>query len=192
MWGLFLSFFISVLILYLTSYGIVLKSQYDTMKEFWKQKTVYQGFFTTASSDSADLQSIVTGDVDVKRDNCMQAVAQICFTLALECQTRNALDTWGWAIAAVAPDYLTLDSADYEEVNSAIKLKSPGYVDLSKIPEVGNFSGCGRDQLIIRGAYYYSSVVRVLGCDEYGLDLNEVNVDGQAHPCSYIDTLRYK
>ena len=194
MWGLFLTFFTSVLVLYLASYGIVLKSQYETMEEIWGRKTVYEELLTSNStSNSTDLQQLVTGDVDVKRDNCMQAVAQICLTLSWECRTRNALDTWGWAIAAVAPDFDDLEeSKDYVIVSYGTTIESPEYVDLKNVPPGEYVEGCGREQLVKRGAYYYNSIARVLGCDEYQLDLNGINVSGSKHPCTYVDTLRYK
>lgn len=194
MFGLFVTFFVSVFSLYLVSYGLVLKAHYEKVKELREGGAVYQSFVLAASGNSTEMQEIVPEDVDVKRDNCMQAVIQICSTLAVECSTSDPLDTWGWALAAATPPYGTLDSGDYQEgSNSTLIVKGSGYVDLAKVPAVTTMvSGCSRSDLVSRGSYYYNTVVRVMGCDDFNLDLNGVKMDGSVNPCGYFDVLRYK
>lgn len=194
MFGLFVTFFVSVFSLYLVSYGLVLKAHYEKMKELREDNAVYQSFVLAASGNSTGMQEVVPEDIDVKRDNCMQAVIQVCYTLAVECSTSDPLDTWGWALAAATPPYGTLDSGDYQEgSNSTLIVKGSGYVDLAKVPAVTTkVSGCSRSDLISRGSYYYNTVVRVLGCDDFNLDVNGVKMDGSVNPCSYLDILRYK
>ena len=194
MFGLFVTFFVSVFSLYLVSYGLVLKAHYEKVKALREGSTVYQSFVLTTSGNSTGMQEVVPEDVDVKRDNCMQAVIQICSTLAVECSTSDPLDTWGWALAAATPPYGTLDTGDYQEgSNSTLIVEGSGYVDLAKVPAVTTkVSGCSRSDLVSRGSYYYNTAVRVMGCDDFNLDLNGVKMDGSVNPCGYLDVLRYK
>lgn len=196
MWGLFMTIFVFAFSAYLMSYGLVIKAQYEKMKELQENRSTYQGFVlaSTVSGNATEMQEIVPEDVDVKRDNCMQAVIQICSTLAVECSTSDPLDTWGWALAAATPPYGTLDSGDYQEgSNSTLIVKGSGYVDLAKVPVVTTkVSGCSRSDLVSRGSYYYNTVVRVLGCNDFNLDMNGVKMDGSVNPCSYLDILRHK
>lgn len=191
MWGLFVVFFTSVLSLYLVSFGLVMKGSYD--KVLGKSVAIQESF--VMAENARDLQMLVVESGDIKRDNCFQVLAQICYTLSIECnKTQDIFDVWGWAIASVSPSYSVLDGSDYYvDQNNVLRLRGSGFIDLANVPSVTTRpTGCVRSDLIQRGAYYYNIVGRLIGCDSFLVDINGVKVGGFENPCSYVDILRAK
>lgn len=152
--------------------------------------------YTVISTTPLNIANISTiQNSDTLKDSCAQALLQICSNISYECNTRNFLDVWGWLIATKSGNMYSIEQ-NYDYVNNGgrLRITGDGLLDLSQVPIVNNnISSCNNtNERIIKGQYYYNSLVKRLNCDKYyTVDLNNVNIS-TSKPCAIRDFIKEK
>ena len=151
---------------------------------FYGKAEIFSGYKTEA-------KGTIQVDVDIKYENCVQAIFQMCQTLQKVCGN-DFVKVWGWTLQANSPVYDVLDSSDYTIVNGTYVSTYGKKIQLKNVPyfsgfNLGTISNCS-DVNVPRqwGANYYVSYVRPLGCDDFVLNLEGGLVDV---PCGLVNFL---
>ena len=166
-----------------------------TQAKVKKENPVYYGRYEIYGGNKTEGLGVVEVDVNLRYENCLQGIYQICLTLEKVCGN-DFIGVWGWALQAVRPPYDRLDEGvDYVVLNGVIT--GGAVVNFSVFNDVnfssflagynGNLNNCNEGRKW--GVYAFMKYLKPLGCDEYLLDLNG-GVIGSEFICGYIDLLR--